>query len=42
MRPFSLTNDLLQVLRVPMTDEEREKFLRYARELIGRKYDVVR
>lgn len=32
----------IQVLRVPMEDHEREKFIRCARELVGRKYDVVR
>ncbi|KAF1331726.1 hypothetical protein FI667_g4179, partial [Globisporangium splendens] len=30
------------VLRVDMEEEERQKFLRCARELIGRKYDIVR
>ncbi|TYZ61996.1 hypothetical protein PybrP1_010904 [[Pythium] brassicae (nom. inval.)] len=43
MGRYLTANDYDHVVwRVPMADHEREKFLRCARELVGRKYDVVR
>lgn len=39
---ISPTQALAQVLRAPMTDEERDVFLRCARQLVGTRYDIAR